>query len=769
MTARPAFGDFLTAARDHASAAAAFRPADRRAADVQEVTGSLLHLITVLGRYLQDITAVPGDLPSGASPPLTAWGRARLTARDALTHAAGHLRQHSGGRRAPGVTASCELARRLDAAAVSLTAGRDLLYTHLARDPSGARQFRSEWGLVICSPPAERALLGELAWLARQIAAPCTGLALSSRSPDTAGARRALRGACGWLQVLSACVQAAHRDDPVCGTDRDLLLAVPLNAPLPRPVLNGGEPVTVLYDAVITSAERARHAAWTTGTQPAWSPHLTADSLRQVAATSTVTSHHCEILLRALAARTAGGDRSGLGAGLLRAADAAGRARDGWLHAARALTQVDTDTLRQLPATAGQAADLALCTGRLAFADVAWTISSGPGHQPRAPHDLAPQPGDVPLALAAAHHACDAVTSLAYAERERIRTAASAGRLLVPTRSLPDTMDVPRPFAPALRGHIDALLGLYQDTAAAAAEASARAGEAAAIIRAPSHVLTAARAAAGPGRDASASRPRQPGPAIAGQPRERAGAVQNALHELGVTSPVLLQRAADIDRASEQLIIEAAGHRGMHQAPPGPATPDRSAGSPALTHGGHAPGGPRAATPHHPVSGHQHEPPRPSPPARGEPGAPVPGAAQEADCAPPPARRAVATPAREARARTGSTPGGIEPSAGPADDDPAARWPAPDPGVARETRPPGRQTAASRAVSQTERAGTAANAAVSRQTSPGGSGVPAADWRDQVLTGASQPWQPGPGQARDPAASVLPGRHVPGAGIEPDT
>ena len=346
------------------------------------------------------------------------------------------------------------------------------------------------------------------------------------------------------------------------------------------------------------------------------------------------------------------------------------------------------------------------------------------------------------------------MTSLAYAERERIRTAASAGRLLVPTRSLPDTMDVPRPFAPALRGHIDALLRLCQDTAKAAADASAQAGEA---------------AAASPGRDASASRPRQPGPAITSQPRECAGAVQNALHELGVTSPVLLQRAADIDRASEQLIIEAAGQRGIRQAPPGPATPDRSAGSPALTHGGYAPGDPRAATPHHPVSGHQHEPRWPSPPARGEPGAPVPGAAQEADCAPPPARRDAATPAREARARAGSTPGGIEPSAGPADDDPAARWPAPDPRVARETRPPGRQAAASRAVSQTGRAGTAANAAVSRQTCPGDSGVPAADWRDQVLTGASQPWQPGPGQARDPAASVLPGRHVPGAGIEPDT
>lgn len=610
MTARPAFGDFLAAARDHAGVAALCRENDRGGANVREVTDSLLRVITVMGRYLQDITAVPGDLQSPV-PPLTAWGRARLTARDALTTAAGYLRQHGGGRRAPGVTARSELARRLDATAASLAAGRDLLGTHLARDPRGARHFRSEWGLVVCSPPAERALLAELASLARQIAPPCADLAVSSGSPDTADARGSLHRACGWLLVLGACVQAAQRTDPVPAADRDLLLAIPLNAPLPRPVLDGGEPVASLYDAVTTTAERARHAAWITGTQPPWSPHLTADSLRQVAATSTVTSHHCEILLRSPAARTAGGGTATLSAGLLRAADAAGRARDGWLHAARALNQVDTDTLRHLaPTAAGEAADLALSTGRLAYADAAWTLASGPGHQPRPPAGLAPHPGDVPLALAAAHHACDAVTSLAYAERERTRTAASAGRLLVPTRSLPDTIDIPRPFAPALRGHIDALLGLYQDAAEAAAEASAEAGQAATAIQAPSRVLTAARAAAHASRDPSSiPRPAAGEPALAGQPRQLAGAVQNVLHRLGVTSPGLLQRAADIDQASEQLIIEAAGQPGTHREPPSPVTPDRSASSPALIHRGHNPGHPYAASPHHPAPGHQHEPP----------------------------------------------------------------------------------------------------------------------------------------------------------------
>jgi hypothetical protein len=612
MTARPLFGEFLAAARDHAGTAAALRESDRRGASVQEVAGSLLRVVTVMGRYLQDITAVPGGMRPGVPPLLTAWGRARCTARDALSSAAGQLLPHSGGRRAPGVTARSELARRLDAAAAALTAGRDLLHTHLARDPHGSRQFRSEWGPVVCSRPAERALLAELASLARQIAPPCADLALSGRSPDTAAAGASLHRACGWLLVLSAGVQAAQRTAPVSAADRDLLRAIPLNAPLPRPILDGGEPVASLYDAVITSAERARHAAWMHGTQPAWSPRLTADSLRQIAATSTVTSHHCQILFRSLAARTAGGGTPGLSAGLLRAADAAGRARAGWLDVARALNRVDTDTMRHLSPAAGEAGDLALCTGRLAYADAGWTLSSGPGHQPRPPRDLAPRPGDVPLALAAAHHACDAVTSLACAERERIRTAAGAGRLLVPTRSLPATMDIPRPFAPAPRHRVHALLGLYQDAAAAAADASAEAGEAAAAVRAPSCVLTAARAAAHPGPDASPGRPQRatPEPAIAGQPPEPAGAVQNVLHTLGVTSPGLLQRAADIDHAGEQLIIEAARQGGIRRKPPSPATPDRTASSPALTNGAHAPGDPRAAILlHDSAFGHQHEPP----------------------------------------------------------------------------------------------------------------------------------------------------------------
>ena len=73
--------------------------------------------------------------------------------------------------------------------------------------------------------------------------------------------------------------------------------------------------------------------------------------------------------------------------------------------------------------------------------------------------------------------------------------------------------------------------------------------------------MTAARAAARAVHDPSSSpqRPAPPEPALTGDQREDAGAAQAALHRLGINSPDLLQRAADIDRASAQLIIEAAG------------------------------------------------------------------------------------------------------------------------------------------------------------------------------------------------------------------
>jgi hypothetical protein len=185
--------------------------------------------------------------------------------------------------------------------------------------------------------------------------------------------------------------------------------------------------------------------------------------------------------------------------------------------------------------------------GRLACADPRWALSSGPAHEPRPPQDLAPHERDVPLAVAAVCHACDAMTGLAYAERERVRIAAGAGRILVPVRSLPETMDIPRPFASASRDRIDALMSRYEHTGRASAGAAARAGDAVAAVRAPSRVLTAARAAAEADREGDSGRPGRAsagGLSAAAEHHELPGPVEDVLHGLGVTSPGLLRRGA---------------------------------------------------------------------------------------------------------------------------------------------------------------------------------------------------------------------------------
>jgi hypothetical protein len=157
------------------------------------------------------------------------------------------------------------------------------------------------------------------------------------------------------------------------------------------------------------------------------------------------------------------------------------------------------------------------------------------------------------------------------------------------------------PFAPALHDHVYALLSLCQDTAEAAAEASEHAGHAATAIGAPSQVLATARTATQKGRDTSPGlqSPAAGEPAFTIQPRELTSTVQNALHGLGITSPALLQRAADIDHAAEQLILHAAEQRGLHHNPPNPAPPYPSASTPALLHYARTLADPRIATPPH--------------------------------------------------------------------------------------------------------------------------------------------------------------------------
>lgn len=599
MTGRATFGAFLQAAHRHLEDAAGLHgPAGARGS-VEEVGRSLLRVITVMGRYVQDVTTAFGDVPARTRPALNPWAGASVQAREALANSAGFLlRQGAGRRRRAGVPAVSPLARRLDAVAISLTTGRDLLQTHFAVGADGARQQRSEWGVVITSPPVTRALLAELGSLSRQIARQGADLALSpsARARWDGNERRALNAACQWLWVLDASVQAACQREPVLEGERDLLAAIPVNVLTARRLPDGGEPVSVICDGVIASAERVRQLAWGAAERASWSPGMSVTSLRHVAEASTVTSHNCHVLLQALTARTRQAGLAELSAQLSAAADSAGPARGKWLHAARAVAQITTDTRGHLSGAAAETGDLALWTGRLAYADPQWTLASGPTYTARPPESLAPSPQDVPVALAAVHQACETLTRLTSTEQEQIRAAARAGRILVPTRSLSDDFDIPHPFARAPKDRVEELLSHYQDAAQASRQVTTAVGEVAAAIRAPSRMLTAARAATEPGRRIGPGKAsgQLAGPSTWDGRHAMPGPVERALRGLGVTHPGLLAQGTEMDRASERLIIDAATRLEPQRGRPSASMLNRSAGTAALVNHVLASGDPRA-------------------------------------------------------------------------------------------------------------------------------------------------------------------------------
>ena len=624
MTGQAVFGDFLDAAHEHLGSPAILRRAASRGGDVQEISHSLLRVVIVMGRYVLDISTAAGQASSRATPVTAMWGRAGLDARSALASAALLLHGDTQARRYPDRPACSELARRLDAAALSLATGRDLLQTHIARDPHGAVELRSEWWPVVNSPPVTRALLAEMALLARAIA-PLGALAGHSagtrgspevrRRLNASSPQHRLTAACEWLQFLDTSIRAAHQQEPVSASDLELLRAIPASRLPARQLPDRSEPVTGLSDGVITAAERAQHAAWASAKVPPGSPAVTVSSWRRVAAASTLTGHHCAILLRSLADRTQDGGPGELTDGLLQAADAAGRASARWLRVAHALDDVTTDTQRQPSETATGASDLALWTGRLAYSDPQWTLASGPHHEARPPRSLAPEPDNIPLAVAAVHHACDAMTRLAHADRDQVKAAAAADRILVAITAPLDIWDAPRPYGPALRGQIDAMVALYDYTGDASAQTTARVADAATAIRAPSRMLAVARAAA------DAEHHSNPEPAVnaaaappaAAQPGDRPGPIEDSLYRLGVTSPELLRRGADIDRAGERLIIEAAAEHERRDEPSSVAMPGRSAGTAPSGNHVRTSGEPRASAPPSRRASLQREPPEAEP------------------------------------------------------------------------------------------------------------------------------------------------------------
>ena len=418
-TGRPTFGDFLNMAHGYLRRGSAERVPGGE--DVSEACASLQRLIAVIARYADDAYVPCQNSSSQQTHGPSAWSQVPAEAGRILAHAGRALSRpgmhtNRGGRGRAG-----SLARRLDAVSTSLVAGRDLLQTHFAADADGVRLERTEWAPVLSSPPVARAQLVEMAALARGIAVNGADVALAPGWRGAPEARRRLNTACQWLWTVSSAVQAANEQEPVADIYRELLRAIPAETLPPRVLPGAEESVRGLFLGIAGTAERACRAAWMSTSEAAWSPAMSVTSLRQTAAACTVTSHNCEIVLTGLATRD---DMPMSERETLRqAAAAAGRARSGWLQTARALHKITTETRGYVSWMAAESSDLALWTGRLAYADPEWTPTSGPSRDVRDPRTLGSGPVQRPE-FRAHPVLCEQLTGVACCCGENSRSVA---------------------------------------------------------------------------------------------------------------------------------------------------------------------------------------------------------------------------------------------------------------------------------------------------------------------------------------------------------
>jgi hypothetical protein len=508
----------------------------------------------VLSRYTADLTRTTGTLLYEESDGPGPWDRAALQAYDALTSAA-PLSVPPGMDPAVDHPAT-SAARHLHAVATSLTIGRDLLQGHFAPNASGARLHRSSWALAITSRPVSRALLFEVASLAEQSAAVSPIPDLSAPpGPTASDALSRLSRARYWLRQAGLCVRTAERSEPVPSAGREILRAVPTNAMPARLVLESSEAtVAELCETVTTTAERTRAAAWTAARLNPQSTSISVTSWHRIAAASTVTSHHCHVLCETLAGRV-GADRAGLVTDLKRAAAQARHARRQWLESARHFRQVTTDVRGHTSLAALEAADLALWTGKLAYADPGWDLASGTSQPVRSGASLAALPGDVRDVVAAIHEGSEALSSLAAANLDQTRQVARARRLLVPMRSLSDRYDIPHPFTLAPETHATALVESCQETARAAALSADLAGKIAIETGSRSRVLAVTMEAVRDGPEPGVRA--TPAASIGAHDQHNTGPVETRLRTIGVTNPRILWRANAVDQAGLEIIGDA--------------------------------------------------------------------------------------------------------------------------------------------------------------------------------------------------------------------
>jgi hypothetical protein len=555
---------------------------DRRVALLPAVVPPLHRLVTVMSLYLEDL-APCDEVEAAGRADLHVWERAVIDAGAALRIAADCLSRSAAdlGPGGPPDEPVPSGARHLTAAAAELAAGRDLLHTHIALGPDRLAHERSEWAPVVMSLPVTRALANEIAACSARLAPFTAWLAgvatphISRRLADqlfVLSPREELASASLWLRAAGAALSPALDADPVRAADAELLGEIPAAFPPQRqPLGPAAESVTELCDGITVSASRLRAAVHRGQDRASWSPDVTSGGWQWMAQAAAITSHLSELALRSLAVRAA--ELTGPPATPARledAADAMTGMRAAWQQVDLMWNTVITERRLMSTLAMSEASDLLLRMGRLVWDNPQWTPARADRGTRRDPAALAPGMAAFTAVMSAAHQAADALARVAITDTATVQAAAQAGRLYVPTRTLPTGYDVPRAFAPALTSTVLDLRDAYCGAAEASIRAARELDELAIAVAAPSKALALARAAAlvparrrgGPGTWPDDSRPDLPRAGVSftnsrastGLP----GPVERAVRQRRVHDPVVLLRAAAIDNAARALIGLAA-------------------------------------------------------------------------------------------------------------------------------------------------------------------------------------------------------------------
>jgi hypothetical protein len=552
----PTFGDFLALAGRHIDGAAR-SGGDLPATALGEVIGELGRVITALARFTGAFTNLDGADPAAVQL-LDPLARAAADMRLALRQAAASLPEPPPPAAGPAADVPHPAAGHLRAAVGALGAGHDLLQAHFLPGPEGSRIGGTRWAPVIVSPPVTRALLAEAAAQAFALAPWVGQLAARAAATGTLPmpAALAVDAAGQWLRRADTIARSALLSHPATEGDRRLLAAIPASIMPSRAVVGGGETLHGLCAGVATAAERLRHLA-AASRRDGSAAAASSACWQRTAHAAAIALHNGESILRSLAGRSGELALSRDIAGRLRdAADAARDAWQAWRAVARRFDTITTGPDATLTAVAAETSDLALWTGRLAHDDPQWTPARGHTSPGRPPGQLVPAAADVPAVGGAVHAAADAISRAGAADRDAVHAAAASTCLYMPTRLLPARYDIPYRFTQAFKPAVDELMICYGTAVDISGRAATLLDDIAAALGAPTRLLAVTRAAERRGVPHllhQADQLIQVAPAIEPAP----GHLQQALRNLGITEPGLLERAVAIDDATRDLMTEA--------------------------------------------------------------------------------------------------------------------------------------------------------------------------------------------------------------------